>query len=62
VTTTILLILIFGSINVLSVAVVGEYIAKIFDEVKRRPHFIRRSIIRDGEVRAADEAAVTAGR
>jgi dolichol-phosphate mannosyltransferase len=62
VTTTILLILFFGSINVLSVAVVGEYIAKIFDEVKRRPHFIRRSIIRDGEVRAADEAAVSAGR
>jgi dolichol-phosphate mannosyltransferase len=61
VTTTLLLILLFGSINMLSIAVLGEYIAKIFDEVKRRPHFIRRSIIRDGELRAADESAVSAG-
>jgi polyisoprenyl-phosphate glycosyltransferase len=60
VTTTLLLILFFGSANMLGIAVLGEYIAKIFDEVKRRPHFIRRSIIRDGEVRAADEAAVSA--
>ena len=33
----------------------GEYLAKIFEEVKRRPHFIRRSMIRDGEVRLAIE-------
>lgn len=57
VTTTLLLILFFGSINMLGIGVLGEYIAKIFDEVKRRPHFIRRSIIRDGDVRAANEAA-----
>jgi hypothetical protein len=25
----------------------------VFEEVKQRPHFIRRSEIRDGEVRAA---------
>lgn len=53
-TTTVLLsILFFGGINVFAVALVGEYIAKIFEEVKQRPHFIRRSIIRDGELRAA---------
>jgi len=46
-------ILFFGGINVFAVALVGEYIAKIFEEVKQRPHFIRRSIIRDGELRAA---------
>ncbi|HEY0779294.1 MAG TPA: glycosyltransferase, partial [Gemmatirosa sp.] len=56
VTTTILLILLFGSLNMLGIGVLGEYIAKIFDEVKRRPHFIRRSILRDGEVRAAGDA------
>jgi glycosyltransferase involved in cell wall biosynthesis len=44
-------IIFFGSINVLAVSLAGEYIAKIFEEVKRRPHFIRRSIIRDGEIR-----------
>ena len=51
--TLIILIVFFGSLNVLAVSVAGEYIAKIFEEVKQRPHFIRRSIIRDGEVRLA---------
>ncbi|MGA2714054.1 MAG: NAD-dependent epimerase/dehydratase family protein [Bryobacteraceae bacterium] len=53
VTTLLLSILFFGSINLLAISLAGEYIAKIFEEVKRRPHFIRRSIIRDGEVRPA---------
>jgi nucleoside-diphosphate-sugar epimerase/glycosyltransferase involved in cell wall biosynthesis len=44
-------VLFFGSINLFAISLVGEYIAKIFEEVKRRPHFIRRSIIRGGEVR-----------
>lgn len=52
-TTVLLLILFFGAINLFAVGVVGEYIARIFEEVKRRPVFIRRSIIRDGEVRPA---------
>ena len=43
----------FGSLSVFCIAVVGEYIAKIFEEVKRRPLYVRRSIIRDGEIRAA---------
>ena len=55
ITTTLLLILFFGSINLFGIGVLGEYIAKIFDEVKQRPHFIRRSVIRDGEIRAADD-------
>ena len=46
----------FGSINILAVSVIGEYISKIFEEVKRRPHFVRRHFIRDGEIRAAPEA------
>jgi polyisoprenyl-phosphate glycosyltransferase len=49
----IILVVFFGSLNVLAISVAGEYIAKIFEEVKQRPHFIRRSIIRDGEVRLA---------
>jgi nucleoside-diphosphate-sugar epimerase/glycosyltransferase involved in cell wall biosynthesis len=51
VTTMLLAILFFGSVNLFAVGVVAEYIAKIFEEVKQRPHFIRRAIIRDGEVR-----------
>ncbi len=56
VTTQLLLILFFGSINLFALGLVGEYIGKIFEEVKQRPPFIRRSIIRDGDVRpAADD-------
>lgn len=53
ITTVLLAILFFGSLNLLAVSIAGEYIAKVFEEVKRRPHFIRRNIIRDGEVRPA---------
>lgn len=52
-TTIILAIIFFGACNLLAISIAGEYLAKIFEEVKRRPHFIRRSIIRDGEVRRA---------
>jgi dolichol-phosphate mannosyltransferase len=53
ITTTLLLITFFGSVNLLAISILGEYLAKIVEEVKRRPHFIRRHIIRDGEVRKA---------
>src|SRR6185369_4575934 len=47
-TSLALTMIFFGSINILAVSIVGEYIAKIFEEVKRRPHFVRRYFIRDG--------------
>ncbi len=50
VTTIILLIMFFGSFNILAISVVGEYIAKIFEEVKRRPSFIRKHLIKNGEI------------
>jgi len=57
-----LAILFFGSVNLFAISLVGEYIAKIFEEVKGRPLFLRRSIVRDGEVRdAGDAASSTAG-
>ncbi len=55
-TSLVLIVIFFGSINMLAVSIIGEYIAKIFEEVKRRPHFVRRNFIRDGEVRVAPEA------
>jgi nucleoside-diphosphate-sugar epimerase/glycosyltransferase involved in cell wall biosynthesis len=57
VTTLLLAILFFGSVNLFAVGLLGEYIAKIFEEVKQRPHFIRRSIIKDGEIRSATDAS-----
>jgi polyisoprenyl-phosphate glycosyltransferase len=53
VTTLLLTVMLFGALNLFAVGVIGEYMAKVFEEVKRRPLFIRRSIIRNGEVRAA---------
>ena len=55
ITTVLLVELFFGASTLLSISLVGEYIAKIFEEVKQRPHFLRRSIVRDGEVRDATE-------
>lgn len=51
VTTVLLLILFFGSVNLFAIGLLGEYIAKIFEEVKQRPLFIRKNLIRGGEVR-----------
>ena len=55
ITTVLLAIMFFGSLSVFSSAVLGEYLAKVFEEVKRRPLYIRKSVIRDGEVRAASD-------
>jgi polyisoprenyl-phosphate glycosyltransferase len=46
ITTIIVLILFFGGINILAISVIGEYQAKILEEVKKRPKFIRRRIIK----------------
>lgn len=53
ITTVVILVLIMGALNLLALSVVGEYIAKIFEEVKLRPHFIRMNIIQNGEIRQA---------
>jgi nucleoside-diphosphate-sugar epimerase/glycosyltransferase involved in cell wall biosynthesis len=52
-TTSLVLTLFFGALNFFGISILGEYLAKVFVEVKQRPHFIRRSEIRDGEVRSA---------
>lgn len=46
ITTIIVLILFFGGLNMLAVAILGEYQAKILEEAKRRPKFIRKNIFR----------------
>lgn len=50
-TTVILLLLILGSIIMISLGIIGYYIAKIYEEVKRRPRYL---ISRKLERRAAD--------
>jgi dolichol-phosphate mannosyltransferase len=61
VTTTLLFIMFFGSLNFLGISLLGEYLAKVFEEVKMRPHFIRRSVIRDGEVRPSGDSRLSTG-
>jgi dolichol-phosphate mannosyltransferase len=38
----------FGSLNLLAIAVVGEYVIRAFEEVKRRPRFIRKALWHGG--------------
>jgi len=49
ITTIIVLILFFGGMNMLAISILGEYQAKILEEVKKRPKFIRRRIIKSIE-------------
>lgn len=50
VTTVLLLVVFFGAINLLGIAILGEYIGKIVTEVKQRPRVIRSAIVRNGIV------------
>ena len=48
VTTLLLAILFFGALNLFGIGLVGEYVAKIMEEVKGRPRLIRAALIRNG--------------
>ena len=54
-TTLLITVLFFGSTMLLGIGIVGEYVSKILEEVKRRPLYIRRNIVKDGEVRPSTE-------
>lgn len=49
VTTLLIGILFFGSLNLFAIGLVGEYVAKIMIEVKGRPRLIRAALIRNGK-------------
>lgn len=44
ISTIIVLVLFIGSIQLLGISILGEYIGKIFEEVKQRPRFVVKSI------------------
>ena len=46
ITTIICLILLFGGLNMFAIAILGEYQAKILEETKKRPKFIRKKILK----------------
>jgi nucleoside-diphosphate-sugar epimerase/glycosyltransferase involved in cell wall biosynthesis len=49
ITTVMITILFFGSMNLFAIGLVGEYVAKIMAEVKGRPRMIRAALIRHGK-------------
>lgn len=46
ITTVLIAVLFLGSIQLLGLSILGEYIGKIFEEVKQRPKYIVKSIVR----------------
>jgi dolichol-phosphate mannosyltransferase len=55
--TIVVVIAFFGSLNLLALATLGEYLIKIFEETKRRPKFIRKTI-RHGSEHFTTPAAI----
>lgn len=49
ITTILITTLVFGSLNLFGIGLVGEYVAKIMTEVKGRPRLIRSALIRHGK-------------
>ena len=47
VTTVLIIVLFIGSIQLLGISILGEYIGKIFEEVKQRPKYVVKSIIKN---------------
>lgn len=45
VSTIIILILFLGGIQLLAISILGEYVAKIFEEVKQRPMYVVKNIL-----------------
>ncbi|MFZ2522336.1 MAG: glycosyltransferase family 2 protein [Minisyncoccia bacterium] len=45
ITTIIVLILFFSSVQLLSISIIGEYLGRIFEEVKDRPRFVVKKIL-----------------
>ena len=45
ISTLIVLVLFMGGIQLLSISIIGEYVGKIFEEVKHRPMFVVKSIL-----------------
>lgn len=49
ITTVLIVVLFIGAIQLLGISILGEYIGKIFEEVKQRPKYVVKSIIKNSK-------------
>ena len=56
VTTVLLIVLLLGGIQLITVGLIGEYLGRVYEEVKRRPLYIVRSRSNSAIADRADEA------
>ena len=57
ISTLIAVVAFFGSLHLLAIAILGEYVIKILEEAKRRPRFIRKAV-RHGGVQLTTPAEI----
>jgi glycosyltransferase involved in cell wall biosynthesis len=50
ITAVLLSVFFFGSLTILAIGILGEYLGKVLEEVKSRPRYIRSAIIRGGKM------------
>ena len=53
--TVIILQLLTSSIIMFSLGIIGHYLAKVYEEIKKRPRFIIRSVIRNGREQSGEK-------
>ncbi len=55
ITTVFVLVLFLGSVQLLAISVIAEYIGRIFEETKQRPRYITREIINNHRTDSANK-------
>lgn len=51
ITTVLIAVLFIGAIQLLGISILGEYIGKIFEEVKQRPKYVVKSVFKNSKAR-----------